>query len=139
MTRYLIAFAIMAACFSALDFIWLGTVAFSFYEAEIGGLLLASPNWTAGLSFYFMYLIGIYYFVVYSGIKARSWLKGLVNGAAFGFIAYGTYDLTNMATLKDWSWAVVGVDMAWGTFATGLTGFVSTFATGRIMARRARA
>ncbi|WP_319519924.1 DUF2177 family protein [uncultured Martelella sp.] len=136
MNRSVTAFLVMAVCFSLLDFIWLGTVAFSFYEAEIGSLLLASPNWYAGLTFYGMYLIGIYYFSVYPGVKAGSWRKGLVNGAVFGLMAYGTYDLTNMATLKDWSWAVVGVDMAWGMFATGLTGLVSCLVTGWIAGRR---
>ena len=129
MKRALIAFVATAICFSLLDFIWLGTIAFPFYQSEIGPLLLPSPNWTAGLSFYFMYLLGIFYFAVLPGVKAGSALKGLANGAIFGLMAYGTYDLTNMATLAGWSWTVVFVDMAWGAFATGLTGLVASFAT----------
>lgn len=132
MKRFLTAFVLTAICFSALDFVWLGTIAFDFYQSEIGPLLLPSPNWSAGLSFYLMYLIGICYFAVLPGIAAGSALKALVNGALFGLMAYGTYDLTNMATLSGWSWAVVAVDMAWGAFATGLTGLVASFATLRL-------
>ena len=137
MKRSLIAFAFTAICFSALDFIWLGTVAFDFYQSEIGPLLLPSPNWNAGRSFYFMYLIGICYFAVLPGAKAGAALRGLVNGALFGLMAYGTYDLTNMATLAGWSWTVVAVDMAWGAFATGLTGFVASVATLKLTRRPA--
>lgn len=132
MNRFLVAVIATVLCFSALDFIWLGTVAFDFYQSEIGPLLLESPNWNAGLSFYLMYMIGIFYFAVMPGVKARSALKGLANGALFGLMAYGTYDLTNMATLSGWSWTVVAVDMAWGAFATGLTGFVATLAANRL-------
>ena len=132
MKRWMIAVAATVLCFSALDFIWLGTVAFDFYESQIGPLLLASPNWDAGLSFYLMYMIGISYFAVVPAVKAGSSLKGLVNGALFGLMAYGTYDLTNMATLSGWSWTVVAVDMAWGAFATGLTGFIAALTAVRL-------
>ncbi|TCT36456.1 DUF2177 family protein [Martelella mediterranea] len=134
MLAYIIGLIATVVVFSILDFIWLGTVAFSFYESHIGDLLLSSPNWTAGLTFYFMYMIGIYYFVVIPGVKHRSALRGLLNGAIFGFMAYGTYDLTNMATLSGWSWNVVIVDMIWGTFATGLTGFLASLAARRLTA-----
>ena len=121
MKRALTAFVATAICFSLLDFIWLGTIAFPFYQSEIGPLLLPSPNWTAGLSFYLMYLIGIFYFAVLPGVRAGSALKGLINGAVFGLMAYGTYDLTNMATLAGWSWTVGAVDMAWGAVLTSMS------------------
>ncbi|AJY46586.1 DUF2177 family protein [Martelella endophytica] len=136
MRARLIAVIATVAVFSLCDFIWLGTVAFSFYEAEIGGLLLAEPNWTAGLAFYGMYMIGIYYFGVLPGIRRRSRLRALFNGALFGLMAYGTYDLTNMATLEGWSWNVVALDMAWGLFASGLTAFLATWAGIRFSASR---
>ena len=75
MRAYIIALVTTVLVFSALDFIWLGTVAFSFYQANIGMLLLESPNWSAGLAFYFMYMIGMYYFVVIPGVKHRSSLR----------------------------------------------------------------
>ena len=135
MRAYPIAVIATIVVFSILDFIWLGTVAFSFYETHIGTLLLDAPNWNAGLAFYFMYMAGIFYFAVIPGVRRMSPLRGLLNGALLGFLAYGTYDLTNMATLKNWSWQVVAVDMAWGTFATGLTGFLATLAARRFSGR----
>lgn len=137
MRHVFLAFIATAICFSALDFIWLGTVAFDFYQSEIGPLLLAEPNWNAGLAFYFMYLLGITYFAVLPSVRTGAVWKGLVNGALFGLMAYGTYDLTNMATLSGWSWTVVAVDMAWGAFATGLTGLLASLAVLRLGRRPA--
>ncbi|WP_176085865.1 DUF2177 family protein [Martelella sp. HB161492] len=137
MKLHVIACAVLVICFSALDFIWLGTVAFPFYEARIGALLLAEPEWSAAFSFYGLYLIGIYVFVIRAGLDRRSARIAALRGAGFGLFAYGTYDLTNMATLAGWSWAVVAVDMVWGMFATGLASAIAVLAACRLSSRPA--
>ncbi|TPW33648.1 DUF2177 family protein [Martelella alba] len=137
MKRHLIGFSVLVIVFSVLDFIWLGTVAFPFYKAEIGALLLEEPQWSAAFAFYGLYMIGVYFFALRPGVDAGSGRSAALRGAAFGLFAYGTYDLTNMATLAGWSWAVVAVDMVWGMVATGFASAVATFAACKLSPRLA--
>jgi uncharacterized membrane protein len=90
-------------------------VAKSFYNNNLSHLLSPDVNWTAALLFYFMYIAGIILFAVKPGLDAGSLAKAAIWGALFGFFTYATYDLTNMATLRDWPLKVVVVDIAWGT------------------------
>lgn len=113
------AYAGSAVVFFALDFIWLGFLAIGFYRTEIGSLLLERPNVVAAGAFYLFYVVGIVGFAVLPAVSAQSWVWALVAGVALGLLAYGTYDMTNLATLKDWSWKVSMVDLAWGGFVTG--------------------
>lgn len=103
----------------AIDFIWLGYVAKKLYYDEIGALLLDKPNMAAAVLFYVIYVIGIVAFAVSPAIEKGSWQYALGYGALFGTIAYATYDLTNLATLKGWSTKIVVIDMAWGAILTG--------------------
>ena len=102
-----------------IDFIWLGYVAKKLYYDEIGALLLDKPNMTAAVLFYVIYVIGIVAFAINPAIEKSSWQYALGYGALFGLIAYATYDLTNLATLKGWSTKIVVIDMAWGAVLTG--------------------
>lgn len=108
---YIIAFII----FLAIDAIWLGLVAPKFYKAQIGHLMSERPNLIAALVFYLVFIVGVVYFVINPAIEAQSISKVLISGALFGFITYATYDLTNLATLKDWPLTVTIVDLIWGT------------------------
>jgi len=119
---YIIAFII----FLAIDAIWLGLVAPKFYKSQIGHLMSEKPNLIAALVFYVLFVIGIVYFVVAPGIDAQSISKILVAGALFGFMTYATYDLTNLATLRDWPIKVTIIDLIWGTSLSTLIG-VGTF------------
>ena len=119
---YIIAFII----FLAIDAIWLGLVAPKFYKSQIGHLMSEKPNLIAALVFYLLFIIGVVYFVVAPGIESQSITKILVAGALFGFMTYATYDLTNLATLKDWPITVTIVDLIWGTSLSTLIG-VGTF------------
>ena len=101
--------------FFAIDMIWLGLVAKPFYQNNLRHLLSPQVNWTAALVFYFIYIIGILFFAVRPGLDAGSLAKACAFGALFGFFTYATYDLTNLATLRDWPMVVVVVDIAWGT------------------------
>ncbi len=115
---YIIAFII----FLAIDAIWLGLVAPKFYKAQIGHLMSDKPNLIAALVFYLIFIVGVVYFVVNPAIEAQSITKVLIAGALFGFMTYATYDLTNLATLKDWPITVTVVDLIWGTTLSTLIG-----------------
>jgi uncharacterized membrane protein len=115
---YIIAFLI----FLAIDALWLGLVAPKFYKSQIGHLMSEKPNLIAALIFYLIFIVGVVYFVVNPAIEAGSISKVLISGALFGFIAYATYDLTNLATLRDWPITVTIVDLIWGTSLSTLIG-----------------
>jgi uncharacterized membrane protein len=115
---YLIALII----FIAIDALWLGLVAPKFYKAQIGHLMTEKPNLIAALVFYLIFIVGVVYFVVNPAIEAGEISKVLIAGALFGFITYATYDLTNLATLKDWPMTVTIVDLIWGTTLSTLIG-----------------
>lgn len=101
-----------------LDGLWLGLVARGFYKREIGTLLAATPNWTAAALFYALYLFAVLYFAVFPGLERQSLAFTLQRAAVLGLVAYGTYDLTNWATLAHWSAKVVVADMLWGVVIT---------------------
>lgn len=120
---YIIAFII----FLAVDAIWLGLVAPKFYKAQIGHLMSDKPNLIAALIFYLIFIIGVVYFVVYPAVEAQSLSKLLISGMLFGFITYATYDLTNLATLKDWPITVTIVDLIWGTTLSTVIGVLTYY------------
>ncbi len=108
---YLIAFVV----FLLVDAIWLGVVAKNFYSKHLGFIMKAKPNYLAAIIFYLLFIVGLVYFVIMPGIEAGSISKIIVGGLLFGFMTYATYDLTNLATLKDWPIVVTVVDLVWGS------------------------
>lgn len=108
-------YAIALPIFFAIDMIWLGLIARSFYKDQIGFLMKPDVNWTAAIIFYLLFLIGLVVFVIEPAFTKKEFTRVLWTGALFGLITYATYDLTNLATLKDWPMKVVIVDMIWGT------------------------
>ncbi len=117
--------------FLAIDAVWLGYLAADFYRERIGHLMLDQPNFGAAAAFYLMYLAGIVYLAVAPAVRAGNWRIALARGAALGFVAYGTYDFTNYATLAGWPLDMVLIDLVWGTFLTGSAAVASYFAAGR--------
>ena len=115
---YLKAYTASLVIFLILDSLWLGVVARGFYASELGDLLRANINFLAAAGFYAFYVAGIVYFAVHPALTANSLGIALLNGALFGLLAYGTYDMTNLATLKNWPLTMSLVDMAWGTVLT---------------------
>lgn len=111
-------YALTIPVFFAIDMLWLGIVAKDFYRNQIG-FLMGDVNWIAAIMFYLLYIVGILVFAVLPGIESGSWVKALMLGAFFGFIAYATYDLTNLAVLKDWPLTVTIIDIIWGSVLTG--------------------
>jgi uncharacterized membrane protein len=112
--------------------IWLAIISTDFYRQMIGHLLADKPDLRAAAGFYALYLFGTFYFAVRPALKSGKSLSAALSGALFGLVAYATYDLTNMATLKDWPFMVVAVDMTWGTFLTGVSAYASAAVSMRI-------
>lgn len=109
-------YIIATITFFSIDLIWLGLIARKFYFEQLGNLA-KSPNdinWFAAIIFYLIFILGILVFAVFPALNENSIQKAILLGALFGFIAYATYDLTNLATLKDWPIKLVAVDMLWG-------------------------
>lgn len=127
MAYYLKLYVATFIAFLAVDMIWLGLVARTFYRKNLGFLLAPAPNWIAAVIFYLLFIVGILVFVVMPGLNEDSLRTVLLRAALFGLITYGTYDLTNLATVRDWPVLVTVVDMIWGTVLSvlvGLAGFV---------------
>jgi uncharacterized membrane protein len=116
--------------FFGIDMIWLGFIAKGFYRNNLGHLLRSDVNWSAALIFYLLYIGGILIFATLPALEKKSLYQAVVLGGLFGFFAYATYDLTNMATLKDWPLNVVIVDIVWGIVLTASVGAAS-FLIGR--------
>lgn len=117
--------------FLVIDGIWLGLVARGFYGRYLGYLLRPSPNWFAAILFYLLFVGALLLFVVLPALQHESWKRALVYGAIFGLVTYATYDLTNLATIKDWPLLVTVVDLAWGTAIGGAVSSVG-FLAGRL-------
>ena len=119
MTKYLWAYAGSAGVFVLGDFIWLGFVARNFYKEQLGFLMLDRPLMGVAVGFYALYLVGLVIFGVSPGLRDGSWKMALLYGALFGLFCYATYDLTNLATLRNWPSIVSIVDICWGVVISG--------------------
>lgn len=108
---YLLTFV----AFLAIDGLWLGFVARNLYRKYLGFLMTPNTVWAAAVLFYLLYIVGVLVFAVLPGLDAGSIGKAALLGALFGLIAYATYDLTNLATIKDWPVLVTVIDLIWGT------------------------
>ena len=116
--------------FFGIDMIWLGFVAKGFYRNNLGPLLRQDVNWPAAIVFYLLYIGGILFFATLPALQKNSLQQAVVLGALFGFFAYATYDLTNLATLKGWPLHVAIVDIIWGIVLTSIVAAAS-FLIGR--------
>ena len=117
----------------ALDMAWLTLVAKNFYAAQIGFLMKPDINWIAAVLFYLVFIVGLVLFVIMPALEKGSWVHALLFGALFGFISYATYDLTNLATLKDWPLLVTLVDLAWGSILSASVCVAAYFVANRIL------
>lgn len=129
MKPFLIAFFAAAATMTAIDSVWLRTMYSRFYQPQIGHLLAENVKYGPAVAFYLVYLTGLLVLVVMPALKSGAgWGQVFLLSAVFGVVAYGTYDLTNHATLRDWPWIVTVVDMVWGGLLTGTVGSVAVWA-----------
>jgi len=118
MTKYAASFGAIALIMVALDVLWIGVIAKPLYQEGIGHLMAQNPRLGAAALFYAVYAAGLLLFVVAPSGEAGHWHTPLMRGALFGFFAYATYDLTNLATLEDWPIGLSALDMAWGSIAS---------------------
>lgn len=131
MTRYVVLYLACAAVFFVIDFIWLSLSANALYRRELGDLLLPQPNLTIAAGFYLFYVLGMV--VLVAGPANGDVVKALWMGAVLGFVAYGTYDLTNLATLRGFTPTIAVIDMAWGTVLTATSAAAGVFIAGRLL------
>ncbi len=122
---FLKLYAIAFPVFFAIDLVWLGLIAKNFYREQIGHLMSDQVRWVPALIFYCIYIGGIVFFAVIPSLKSGSWVSALLYGAMFGFVCYATYDLTNLATLKNWPVKMVVYDLLWGAFISGATSLIA--------------
>jgi uncharacterized membrane protein len=129
---YVAAYAACALVMGGLDYLWLTNTSGPIYHRALGAVMAETPNMTAAVVFYLIYILGILFFAVRPAIAAGDWRTAALHGALFGFFAYATYDLTNLATLKVWSLKVSLIDMAWGTLLTGVAASAGALAALRL-------
>ncbi len=120
-------YVIAIVTFLVIDLIWLSFIAKNLYQAELGHLMADNFNLIAAFVFYALFVVGLVYFVINPGIEKESIKYILVAGAMFGFMTYATYDLTNLATLKDWPLKITIIDLMWGTTLSTLVSSVTYY------------
>lgn len=125
MTTFLKLYAIALPTFLIIDLVWLGVVARGFYRSQMGNLMRADVNWTAAMAFYLIFVAGIVALAVWPAVQEQSAGKALGLGALLGLVTYAAYDLTNLATLRDFPLPMALVDLCWGTVLCGAVSFIT--------------
>lgn len=128
MAYYLKLYFAVLIAFLAIDLVWLGLVARAFYRKHLGFLMTSSPNWLAAIIFYLLFIVGVLFFVVVPGLERNSLTTTLLRAALFGLVTYATYDLTNLATIRDWPVLVTVVDLIWGTVLSMTVSYIGFMA-----------
>ncbi len=122
-TKLLLSYFLTFIVFFILDMAWLGFIAKDLYKKHLGTFLSAEVNWPAAIVFYLLFIVGVFIFAILPAVEKNQVSSAVLLGALFGFFTYATYDLTNLATMKDWPIRIVVIDLIWGSF---LTSVVST-------------
>lgn len=125
-------FLIALPVFFAIDMVWLALVAKNFYQKQIGFLMKPDINWLAAIIFYLLFITGLIIFVITPAMVKQSWVHALLYGALFGLVTYATYDLTNLATVKDWPLLVTVVDLVWGSVLAASVSVITYWIANRI-------
>lgn len=125
MMKYGVAYLTSLVTFFAVDMVWLGMMAKRFYRPTLGDILLPGVNMAPAIVFYILFPIGLVFFAVAPALRAGSISTALIYGAMFGFFTYATYDLTNQATVRNWTTQLTVVDAAWGSVLAAATAAIS--------------
>lgn len=120
---YLIALPV----FLGIDMVWLTLIAKNFYAKQIGFLMAKNPNLLAAIVFYLIFIAGLTFFVISPALDKKMWINALVAGAFFGLVTYATYDLTNLATVKNWPIVITIVDLLWGMAVSAAVSVITFF------------
>jgi len=126
--KFLIAYFVTALVFLIIDYIWLGFVMKDYFQSQLKHLMADEVNFSIAALFYLFYAAGVVYLCINPALVEGDWTKALINGAILGFLAYGAYDVTNAATLRDWPIPMSIIDVAWGTGLTALSAVAGYFA-----------
>lgn len=121
-----VAYALALACFLSLDACWLTLVGPHLYRPALEPHMATAIDWRAAALFYVLYIAGLLVFAIAPAIAADDAGKALRRGGLLGLFAYGTYDLTNQATLMGWPWSVTFADLAWGTFVSAVSSWAAS-------------
>lgn len=127
MTLFIKECLVAIVTFLLIDMVWLVLIARSLYQKELGFIMSPTVNWGAALVFYAIYICGLVFFVVQPAMAQQSIQYAILAGAFFGLVCYATYDLTNLATLKDWPILITGIDLVWGASVSALTSAVTVW------------
>jgi uncharacterized membrane protein len=122
-----VRYGVTLVVFFGADAAWLSYIGPALFRPTLGPILRDSVNWPAALLFYLLYAVGLVYFSVGPALDGQSWKLALVNGVLFGFFAYATYDLTNLATLGAWTYRLAAVDIVWGSLLSAGSGVAGYF------------
>ncbi len=123
---FLKLYIISLVSYVILDSLWVGVIASGFYRKQLSFLFVDKINYLPIVVFYFLYVFGIVYIILEPNLS-KNLMHVFVSGLVLGLVAYGTYDLVNSATIKEWSNVATIVDMLWGGFATGLVSVITLF------------
>jgi uncharacterized membrane protein len=131
---YIIAYIVTLAVFVAIDSVWLGTMADRLYRPAMGDMLAPDFRLAPAVLFYLVYVAGLTFLAVRPGLVSGSLRTAILHGAVLGFTAYAAYDLTNQATLKNWSTTLTVADLIWGTLLSALASSAGQWITSGINA-----
>jgi uncharacterized membrane protein len=127
MKAYVVSYAAALVVFLAADMVWLGTMVGRIYRPALGDILAPTVNLPPALFFYLIYPVGLMIFAILPGLKSGSITTAAAYGALFGFFTYATYDLSNFATLRNWTFQVTIIDIVWGTLLGAMTAAVASY------------
>lgn len=125
MMNFFKLYAVALPIFMLVDGVWLTLIAKNFYAKQIGFLMKTNINWLAAILFYLLFIVGLVVFVVSPSLEKKSLINAILLGTLFGLITYATYDLTNLATVKNWPVLVTVVDLCWGAFLASTVSAIS--------------
>jgi uncharacterized membrane protein len=128
MIKYVAAYLGAGLTFAAIDFVWLTTMTNRLYKPVIGPIMADKPDMKAAVAFYLISIAATVFLAIAPALKEGNWTRALINGAVLGFVCYATYDLTNQATLNNWSMKLTLIDLAWGTTLTATCAVAGYFA-----------
>jgi uncharacterized membrane protein len=127
--KLIFSYLLTLGVFFVVDLLWLGVIAKGIYDKHIGFLMADKVNWLSAIIFYCCFVAAIFLFVIFPAIEKDSVLRALGLGAAFGFITYATYELTNHAILKGWPASIIFIDLAWGVVLTSIVSIAGFYIT----------
>ena len=135
MKTLVLAYVVSLVVLVGLDFVWLGRMGDAVYRPIMGDMALPGFRAAPAIVFYLLFVAGVTYFALVPAFASSSAATAAINGLVFGLCAYGTYDLTNQATLRNWSWTLTIIDMSWGAVLTGVSAAASYLVVSTFFAR----